>query len=62
MGQAELTFFFSASCACFFRPDPTKVKDDLPGAEKCYRAAIEVDPQDKDAERRLAKVVPSHRM
>lgn len=33
-----------------------KVKQDLRGAEACYRAAIEADPEDKDAARRLAKV------
>ena len=36
-----------------------KVKNDLLGAEKCYRAAIEADPKDKDARRRLAKVMNS---
>ncbi|CAN0089930.1 unnamed protein product [Ascophyllum nodosum] len=34
-----------------------KVKNDLLGAEKCYRAALEADPKDKDARRRLAKVL-----
>lgn len=34
-----------------------QVKEDLPGADKCYRAALEADPEDKDAARRLAKVV-----
>ena len=34
-----------------------QVKQDLPGAEKCYSAAIEADPDDKDAARRLAKVI-----
>lgn len=36
--------------------DVTQVKEDLPGAGNCYRAAIEADPEDKDAARRLAKV------
>lgn len=42
--------------AFFFLRSHPQVKEDLPGAEKCYRAAIEADPEDKDASRRLAKV------